>query len=199
MKNNDQSIAKVNITSDKNHVASALTTATGPDFSHNFSDVTLAFSDGSVAYYKSLLALVSPWLQTVLLAAPLSSLIILADTTRDQFILEYAGEMAGEAAYHIDEAFELEDSSEPVDITDDGTVEEEDASDPAGRLVERIAGDFEWPGGLEAPNFHRMRWRDARGQMIEVKGNKSLFVTLTEKCPDIPESAAFSIEGTQVW
>ena len=53
-------------------------------------------------------------------------------------------------------------------------------------------------GGLEAPNLHRMRWRDARGQMIEVKGNKSLFVTLTEKCPDIPESAAFSVEGTQV-
>ena len=195
MKNNDQSIGKVNITSDKNHVASALTTATSPDFSHNFSDVTLAFSDGSVAYYRSLLALVSPWLQPVLLAAPLSSLIILADTSREQFILEYAGEMAGEAAYHIDE---VENTSEPVDITEDGKDEEEDASHPAGRLVERIAGDFEWPGGLEAPNLHRMRWRDARGQMIEVKGNKSLFVTLTEKCPDIPESAAFSVEGTQV-
>ena len=75
---------------------------------------------------------------------------------------------------------------------------EDIAKHPPVRLVDFILPDFSWPAGKEAPNFHRMRWRHARGQRIEVKGNKSLFVTLTEKFPEIPESAAFSLEGLQV-
>ena len=76
--------------------------------------------------------------------------------------------------------------------------EDDDGESPPVRLMDLIKPDFSWPPGLEAPNFHRMRWRHGNRHMLEVKGNKSLFATLTEKCPEIPESAAFSLEGTQV-
>ena len=75
--------------------------------------------------------------------------------------------------------------------------EDDDMSLPV-RLLDVIQADFSWPPGLEVPNFHRMRWRHGNRHMLEVSGNKSLFATLTEKCPKIPESAAFSLEGTQV-
>ena len=69
---------------------------------------------------------------------------------------------------------------------------------PTLLLLDRIPADFCWPPGLEAPNLHRMRWRHASWHMLEVRGNKSLFATLTEACPEVPQSAAFSLEGSQV-
>ena len=75
--------------------------------------------------------------------------------------------------------------------------EDDDKSLPV-RLLDVIQADFSWPPGLEVPNFHRMRWRHGNRHMLEVRGNKSLFASLTEKCPEIPQSAAFSLEGTQV-
>ena len=108
-----------------------------------------------------------------------------------------------EEMVQMDETIKVDESKENLQprMKEEGHLTDnlEDLAEHAPvRLVDFILPDFSWPAGKEAPNFHRMRWRHARGQRIEVKGNKSLFVTLTEKFPEIPESAAFSLEGLQV-
>ena len=45
-------VENVHITSEKESVISTLETAVSPDFSCNFFDVTLVFSNGSVQYYR---------------------------------------------------------------------------------------------------------------------------------------------------
>ena len=180
---------------------------------------------------RSLLCQFSPRWRSLLLAAPLSSVVVLAGTSRGEFLLENRGEQGDGVADTSTREFGQEPAEEQEVVEDIANTEtqevkyaaikEENTRDlvktepltgsesvekvegdadesPTVRLLDLIQPDFCWPMGLEAPNFHRMRWRQTNGQMIEVKGNKSLFVTLTEKCPDIPDLAAFSIEGTQV-
>ena len=59
--------AVVCLTAGPSHVRYTLVAAASQDFSHNFSDVTLVFSDGSMVYYRSLLYLISPWWKELLI------------------------------------------------------------------------------------------------------------------------------------
>ena len=58
---------EVGLTAGSSHVRSTLVAAASQDFSHNFSDVTLVFSDGRMVYYRALLYLFSPWWKELLL------------------------------------------------------------------------------------------------------------------------------------
>ena len=57
------------LSSGSGYVRAALTASNGTEFRREFSDVTLAYDDGQVQSYKGLLALLSPWLEQLLLAA----------------------------------------------------------------------------------------------------------------------------------
>ena len=59
--------------------------------------MTLVLADGSLHYYRSLLALLSPWWSSLLQGAPLSSLVLLPGHSREQFVREMAvqGEKGG--------------------------------------------------------------------------------------------------------
>ena len=61
---------EIGLTAGPSHVSSTLVAAALPDFSHNFSDITLVFSDGRVVYYRALLYLISPWWKELLLQVP---------------------------------------------------------------------------------------------------------------------------------
>ena len=60
---------QVQLRSGHQYLRSALLTSNGTEFRREFSDVTLAYDDGQVQSYKGLLALLSPWLEQLLLAA----------------------------------------------------------------------------------------------------------------------------------
>ena len=59
--------AEICLTPGPSHVRSTLEAAASQDFTHNFSDVTLVFSDGSMVYYSALLYLISPWWKELLI------------------------------------------------------------------------------------------------------------------------------------
>ena len=189
-----------------------------PQFSGEFGDVTLVLADGSLHYYRSLLALLSPWWSRLLQGAPLSSLVLLPGHSREQFVRELAGqgEEGGQGAEEGDEpevkqdivtqdeqtndfefilnnSLEVEETSTPSDSQ--LTV---DAKDLPSLLVDSISPDFPWPPELSGPNYHRMRWREAKGSVLEVRGNLSLFSCLRQRFPSLPQSAAFSVRDTEL-
>ena len=67
--------AEVCLTPGPSHVRSTLEAAALQDFSHNFSDVTLVFRDGSMVYYRALLYLLSPWWKELLIQVQIIILI----------------------------------------------------------------------------------------------------------------------------
>ena len=52
---------EVGLTAGSSHVRSTLVARASQDFSNNFSDVTLVFTDCSLVYYRALLYLISLW------------------------------------------------------------------------------------------------------------------------------------------
>ena len=184
--------------------------------------MTLVLDDGTLHYYRSLLALLSPWWSSLLQGAPLSSLVLLPGTSREQLVRELAGqgEQAGQGdqgGQETGDQVETElmqdivtDNEQTNDIdfiqTDSFKVEEMPppadskltVADSQSALVDSICPDFQWPGELSGPNYHRMRWREARGAMLEVRGNLSLFSCLRQRFPSLPQSAAFSVRDTEV-
>ena len=72
---------QVKLSSSSEYVRAAITASNGTEFRREFSDVTLAYDDGQVQSYKGLLALLSPWLEQLLLAAGgLCDMVILPGT-----------------------------------------------------------------------------------------------------------------------
>ena len=133
-----------------------------PQFSGEFGDVTLVLADGSLQYYRSMLALLSPWWSRLLQGAPLSSLVLLPGHSREQIVRERAGqgeEVEPEVKQDIvtdDEqtnSFKVEGAPPAADSK--LTV---DVKDPPSTLVDSISPDFHWPAELSGPNYHRMRW-----------------------------------------
>ena len=78
-------------------------------------------------------------------------------------------------------------------------------------------GEFRWPEHIEAPNFHTMGWRRSAGKQVastpldlfkalcvvhhqganvyHIMGNQTLFTALKREHPDLPERAAFMVQG----
>ena len=182
-----------------------------PQFASEFGDVTLVLADGSLHYYRALLALVSPWWGALLQGAPLSSLVLLPGHTREQLVREIAGEGEGvgqgedvgvtsedvvEVKQEIDSDLESFDTEETKPIAEFNMSV--DKKDTRSVLVDLIQSDFSWPRELGGQNFHRMRWREAKGAVLEVRGNLSLWTTLRRRLPDLPESAAFSVRHSEL-
>ena len=78
---------EVGLTAGSSHVRSTLVAAASQDFSHNFSDVTLVFSDGSMVYYRSLLYLISPWWKELLIQVQDNALFLFLSLQFDLPIL----------------------------------------------------------------------------------------------------------------
>ena len=68
------SLREVSLSAGLSHVRSTILTAALPNFSQDFSDVTLVFNDGNVEYYRALLYLFSPWWKELLIQVYLSGL-----------------------------------------------------------------------------------------------------------------------------
>ena len=64
-----QSQPQVHLSSGSEYLRSALLASNGTEFRREFSDVTLAYDDSQVQSYKGLLALLSPWMEQLLLVA----------------------------------------------------------------------------------------------------------------------------------
>ena len=65
---------EVSLSAGLSHVRSTLLAAALPNFSRDFSDVTLVFNDGNVEYYRAFLYLFSPWWKELLIQVHLSGL-----------------------------------------------------------------------------------------------------------------------------
>ena len=161
---------KVQLVSGREYVRSALLATTRPEF-REFSDVTLALEDGQVQSYRSLLALLSPWLGELLLAAGGGcDRVILPGTDCQGFMGQFEGAMKGEA-------------------------EKWEAKEGIGESLAASSGEED---SIEANNVSKEDVLVKKEDSAEVTLNQSMFSILKESFPDLPESAAFSIEYPQV-
>ena len=145
-----------------------------PDHS-NFTDVTLVFADGRVDTYRSLLWLLAPWWREALDWS--SSLVLLPDTTCDQFmeslaagkqILQNTDTVKGHIKKNIKLSSEvipkpksvkmehsLEDKPEPLVEGEDEAKNNVKLAPVPSKLMSSVLSSFPWPSGLPAPSHHR--------------------------------------------
>ena len=114
----------------------------------------------------------------------------------------------------LQEELNLDDDIKDASLTEHQTVlfkacfdqhepEEVEAPPGATRVLTAILPSFPWPSGLSGPTFHCMRWKAGRpqgdhSQLVRIHGNRSLFTVLQEAFPELPSSAAFTIQGTDL-
>ena len=184
------------------HRLATLLEVSSPSFPASLGDVLLVFRDGlEVPYYKSLLALHSPWWRDLLTEARECDTVILADQDREVFLGLDVGRLKTEKESHTNGDYSSTEQIFPPNvienIDDTKEFEERPADEDHVQITKQITSvlpDFPWPPHINGPSFHTMYLRmGPKVKVVKISGNRSLFAVLSEKFPDLPQSAAFSL------
>ena len=181
---------KVNLGAGSEHVRSALLATTRPQFRREFSDVTLVLEDGQVQSYRGLLALLSPWLGELLLAAGGDCHMVILPGTDIQLLIQQLGGakvgFGGEALVAAkDEAWE---------ILEKGIVTKNINVNATPIKFSECAME----NIIEVEDAPLMEYGEKTEDAERGFSNKTRFSVLKENLPDLPESAAFSVDEFQV-
>ena len=180
-------VTKLQLVNPGEYVRSTLLATTSPQFRGEFSDVTLVLEDGQVQSYRGLL---SPWLGQLLLASGGDcNMVILPGTDSRLFIQQLGGAR---------EEVVIEDVKEKMDESATGVEEDvTDMTEAKGLVKENTIG---MEIGNETP-AEAIAYCEAlvkKEEHEEETSNRSMFSILKDSFPNLPESAAFSIEEPQV-
>ena len=169
---------------------SALLATTIPQFRREFSDVTLVLEDGQVQSYRGLLALLSPWLGDLLLAAGGECHMVILPGTDIQLLIQQLG--GAKVGFGGEALFAAKDESREV-------LRKEIVKKSINvKATEIKSSECAKENIIEVEDAASIEYGEKTEDPEGGSPNKTRFSILKENFPKLPESAAFSVDDFQV-